>query len=211
MTMSENESKTNSTVPDEPIISGHSYDGIEEYDNPMPGWWVWLFIASIVWSPIYILGVHQFGFINSYEDDLSEQQTELVEIRAAFEAANPTATVTEESIAAYVGVQEHIDSGAVLYSTNCAMCHANNAGGLIGPNLTDEYWIHGSKNTDMFTVITEGVLEKGMTPWGAFLSAEQRSQLIAFIRSVQGSNPEGAKAPEGDMAVAATEATSEGL
>lgn len=197
--MSENETTTNTPDSDDSILAGHTYDGIEEYDNPMPGWWVWLFIASIIWSPIYYLGVHQFDFINSYEDDLAEKQAELVALRDAHEAANPSVVVSEESIAAYIGVQAHIESGAALFSTSCAMCHANNAGGLIGPNLTDNYWLHGGSNTDIFTVITEGVLDKGMTPWGSVLSEEQRFQLVAFIRSVEGSNPEGAKAPEGEM------------
>ena len=181
------------------IISGHNYDGIEEYDNPMPGWWVWLFILSIIWTPIYLLGVHQFDFINDYEDDLALKQAELAEMRSSFEDANPTEEINDESIAAYVGVAEHEAAGAALYSTNCAMCHGNQGEGLIGPNLTDAYWIHGSSNTDMFNIITEGVLDKGMTPWGGILSVEQRSQLVSYIHSLQGSNPAGAKAPEGDL------------
>ena len=193
---------TTQTPPnDEPLITGHNYDGIEEYDNPMPGWWVWLFVASIVWTPIYILGVHQFGFINSYEDDLASSQTELAEWRSDYEDANPTINVSDESIASFIGVAEHIDAGTALFSKNCAMCHGNAAEGLIGPNLTDEYWIHGSNNADLFAVITDGVLEKGMTPWGSILSVDERSQLIAFIRSVSGTNPPGGKAAEGEKAL----------
>jgi len=203
--MSDND-KTKTTPNDEPLIAGHKYDGIEEYDNPMPGWWVWLFVAAIVWSPIYVLGVHQFGFINSYEDDLADKQAELAEWRAAYEEANPTVEVTDESIAAYVGVAEHVEAGSALFTKNCAMCHGNAAEGLIGPNLTDEYWIHGPTNSNLFGVITNGVLEKGMTPWGSILSVEERSQLIAFIRSVAGSNPPGGKAPEGEIATVSVDA-----
>jgi len=198
--MADKENNLQSPNEVEPLISGHNYDGIEEYDNPMPGWWVWLFIATILWSPVYFLGVHQFGFINKYEDDLAIQQADLTELRAAFEAANPTVSFSEESIASFIGVTEHIDAGATIFATSCAMCHGNAAEGLIGPNLTDAYWIHGRSNTDLFGVITNGVLEKGMTPWGNILSVDQRSQLVAFIRSIEGSNPPGAKAPEGDLA-----------
>lgn len=192
------ESKAES-IQDEILIAGHAYDGIEEYDNPMPGWWVWLFVACIVWTPIYIVGVHQLGFINSYEDDLAADQTELADLREASESANPVEEVTNESIAAFIGVQEQIEAGSALFTTNCSMCHGNAAEGLIGPNLTDDYWIHGGNHVDLFNVITNGVLEKGMTPWGSILSVEQRSSVVAFIRSVNGSNPPGAKPAEGEL------------
>jgi cytochrome c oxidase cbb3-type subunit III len=198
--MSKMDSNPKTSVSDEPLISGHNYDGIEEFDNPMPGWWVWMFVACILWTPVYILGVHQFGFINSYEDDLSSSQMELAQWRADYEAANPTAVATEESIAPFVNVPQNIEAGATLFSTYCAMCHGAAAEGLIGPNLTDDYWIHGNTNSNLFDVITNGVLEKGMTPWGAVLDVDQRSQVIAFIRSIHGSNPPGAKAPDGELA-----------
>lgn len=187
------------TPQDEPIIQGHNYDGIQEYDNPMPGWWVWIFWLCVIFTPVYILGVHVFGFINTYEDDLAASQAQLQEVRDAYEAANPTFEVSNEAIAAFVGVQEHIDAGAALYGTNCAMCHGDQGQGLIGPNLTDAYWIHGNQNTDLYAVITNGVLDKGMTPWGNILSPDERSQLVAYIRSIEGSEPEGAKEPQGDF------------
>ena len=199
MNMPNQESDQNVSDADGRLISGHNYDGIEEYDNPMPGWWVWLFVLSIAWSPIYLLGVHQFGFINNYDDDLELKQAEIAEMQSAFESQNPQVQVTDESIAAYVGVVEHEVAGAALFSTNCAMCHGNSGEGLIGPNLTDAYWIHGNSNTDIFNVISEGVLEKGMTPWESVLSVEERSQLVSYIQSIIGTDPAGAKAPEGNM------------
>lgn len=183
---------------DEPIITGHSYDGIEEYDNPMPGWWVWTFWLSIAFAPIYVLGVHYFGFIDSYEDDLADSQAAIQEVRDAWVAENPTFEVSNEAIAVYVGVDEHIQAGKQLFSANCSMCHGNDGEGLIGPNLTDDYWVHGNQNVDIFNVITNGVLEKGMTPWGGVLTPEQRSQLVAYIRTLEGTEPENPKAPEGE-------------
>lgn len=190
-------SDQNLPSPEESLISGHSYDGIEEYDNPMPGWWVWIFWLSIAFAPIYVLGVHYFGFINSYEDDLADSQAAIQEVRDAWEAQNPTFEVSNEAIAAYIGVDEHIQAGAQLYSANCSMCHGNDGEGLIGPNLTDDYWVHGNQNVDIFNVITNGVLDKGMTPWGSILTPEQRSQLVAYIRTLEGTDPENAKAAEG--------------
>ncbi|MEQ9104257.1 MAG: c-type cytochrome [Rhodothermales bacterium] len=193
-------SQSGASDPDnEPLISGHSYDGIEEYDNPMPGWWLWLFWLCVLFAPIYVLGVHFFGFINTYEDDLADSQAAIQEVRDAWEAENPTFEVSNEAIAAYIGVDEHIQAGAQVYSANCSMCHGNDGEGLIGPNLTDAYWIHGNQNVDLFNVITNGVLDKGMTPWGGVLTPEQRSQLVAYIRSIEGTEPENAKAAEGEF------------
>ena len=181
------------------VIEGHNYDGIREYDNPMPGWWLGIFWAAVIFAPIYILGVHVFGFINTYEDDLASGQSELQEIRAAHEAANPSFTADESTIQAYVADEVHTEAGATIFATNCAPCHGAAGQGLIGPNLTDRYWIHGGANTDLFRVITDGVIEKGMTPWGSILSPEQRAQVIAFIRSIAGSEPDGAKEPQGEL------------
>jgi len=181
------------------VIEGHNYDGIREYDNPMPGWWLGIFWATVVFAPIYILGVHVFGFVNTYEDDLASGQSELREMREAHDAANPTFTADEPTLQAYVDDAVQKEAGATIFATNCAPCHGAAGQGLIGPNLTDRYWIHGGRNTDLFRVITDGVIEKGMTPWSNILSPEQRAQVIAFIRSIAGTEPEGAKEPQGEL------------
>ncbi|MBO6576385.1 MAG: c-type cytochrome [Rhodothermales bacterium] len=179
------------------VIQDHNYDGIREYDNPMPGWWLWILWASIIWAPIYILGLHFSDVIPSYEEDLAAGQEEIAERRQAWEAANPSFEASEEALAVYVGDEQAALAGAELFATNCAACHGPAGGGLIGPNLTDEYWIHGAGNEAIFQVISDGVVAKGMAPWGPILSAEARAQLVAFIRSIEGSNPDGAKGPEG--------------
>lgn len=191
-----------STQPDghEPdqIILGHTYDGIREYDNPMPGWWVWLFVATIVFAPFYLLGVHVFGFINTYEDDLAESQAKLEEMRAAYAAANPGAAIGEAQLAAFVADPSRAEAGAATYAAFCAACHGDVGQGLIGPNLTDEYWIHGGSDFEVFTVISEGVPDKGMPGWEASIAPEQRAELVAFIQRLAGTNPPGAKGPEGE-------------
>jgi len=185
-------------VSEDTIIAGHNYDGIQEYDNPMPGWWLWIFWATVIFAPIYILGVHAFGFIDTYDDDLQESLTELEEVRSAYELQNPSFEPTEQNLAAYEGDQDAITAGRALFSANCAACHGPVGGGLIGPNLTDEYWIHGPTNQDIYRVITEGVLEKGMTPWESILSPEERAHLVAYVRSIDGTDPPDAREPQGD-------------
>ncbi len=192
-------SRNRAASPDEPLIQGHNYDGIEEYDNPMPGWWVWLFWICVAFAPVYVLGMHVFDVIPTYEEKLEADQAELAKIRTAWDAQNPTFEASNAAIAGFVGVDEAIAAGRELYSANCAVCHGNSGEGLIGPNLTDAYWIHGNENVDIYNVITNGVLDKGMTPWGNILAPEERSRLVAYIRSIEGTDPEGAKEPQGTL------------
>ncbi|RMF65281.1 MAG: nitrogen fixation protein FixP [Bacteroidetes bacterium] len=180
-------------------MQGHNYDGIQEYDNPMPGWWVWLFWGTIIFSVVYTLGLHVFGFIDSYEEDLAESQQELMAIREAYAAANPAAAIDEATLAAYVADPARVEAGAAHYAAQCAACHGDKGQGLIGPNLTDKYWLHGNTNMDLYNVITNGVLDKGMPPWEAVFTPEQRAELVAFIRSLEGTNPPGAKEPQGTL------------
>jgi cytochrome c oxidase cbb3-type subunit 3 len=181
------------------IIPGHEYDGIQEYDNPMPGWWSWLFILTFIFGVVYILGIHVFDFIPTYEDDLAAAQEELTAIRAAYAEENPVEVYDEAKITEYVGDASHIAAGSEQFMTYCLPCHGDQGQGLIGPNLTDNYWIHGNDNEDLYNVITNGVVEKGMAPWANVLSPEQRAQVVAFIRSLAGTNPPGAKDPQGDL------------
>jgi cytochrome c oxidase cbb3-type subunit 3 len=165
----------------------------------MPGWWIWLFWITVIFAPIYILGVHVFGFVDTYDDDLAEGQAELAERRQAFEAANPSSEVDEAYLAAFSEDEVAIEAGSAIYQTNCMPCHGAAGEGGIGANLTDAYWIHGNSYTSMFEIVTDGVLEKGMTPWGSILSVEERAQVVAYVASLQGTNPPNAKAPEGEL------------
>lgn len=198
--MNPNEAK--STRPEgqaEAPMQGHSYDGIQEYDNPMPGWWVWIFWATVLFTPFYILGVHVFGYIDTYQEDLAQSEQELAQIREAYAEAHPSLEVDEASLQKFVEDPAMAAAGATLFAANCASCHGAEGQGLIGPNLTDKYWIHGNTNVDIFNVITKGVLEKGMPPWESVFSVEERAQLVAFIRSLEGTNPPDAKEPQGEL------------
>ena len=180
-------------------IQGHSYDGILEYDNPMPGWWIWLFIGTVVFAVVYVLGIEVFGYINTYEDDLAAGVEDLEEIRAQFAAASPAFVVDEATLAEYVGDATKVEAGATHYAAQCVACHGAQGQGLIGPNLTDNYWIKGGSLLDIYNNITEGSLEKGMPPWEGVFSPEQRAELVAYIRSIEGTDPPNAKAQEGEL------------
>lgn len=169
----------------------HSYDGIEEYDNPMPRWWIILFWATIVFSIFYALNIGVGignGRIADYEADV-----------AAWKAAHPEPenAASGDQLNALASSSRAVAAGKALFATNCASCHRADAGGLIGPNLTDDAWIHGSRPEDIHSIVVNGVLAKGMPPWGRLLKPTDIDQLTAYVLSLAGSNPPNAKAPEG--------------
>ncbi len=182
------------------VIKGHTYDGIREYDNPMPGWWLWLFWITVVFAPIYLIGINT-GFIDTYEEDLAEGLAELETMRATYAAANPTFEADAATLAGYAGDPAMVEAGAGHYATVCAACHGDQGQGLIGPNLTDEYWLHGGTLTDIYTVIAEGVPAKGMPAWSVQFSPQEIAQLTAYVASLKGTNPPNPKEPQGERVV----------
>ena len=188
---------------DERPIMDHEYDGIKEYDNPMPRWWVLLFWATIIFVPVYYLLPGDFGAGGKKEAMYAREI-------AAFDAAHPPAsgpTETAEQLSAIVSDQRQVAAGKVLFAANCVTCHRADGGGLIGPNLTDDSWIHGGTPLEIHTTIWTGVLAKGMPPWGKMLKPEQVNALTAFVVSLHGTNPPNPKAPEGPPAGALAGAT----
>lgn len=182
------------------IMQGHSYDGIQEYDNPMPGWWIWLLWATVAFAVFYVIGIN-VGLINNYEEDLAESLDELEQIRAAYaEEAGDEFEVTEVNIEEnYVGIDEHIEAASENYARLCASCHGDQGQGGIGPNLTDQHFMHGGTNVDIYEVLTDGISGQGMPAFAAQLSSEERAQMVAFIRSIEGTDPPDARDPQGEF------------
>jgi cytochrome c oxidase cbb3-type subunit III len=170
----------------------HNYDGIQEFDNPLPRWWVYLFYATIVYAVLYYLNVPGIGIgkgrMATYRDDV-----------AAWKAAHPTPT--EGPTAAALAVLS-TDKGALMdgkqvYATNCASCHRADGGGMIGPNLTDAYWIHGGTLAEIHKTIDEGAIAKGMPNWGKLLKPGQVNAVTVYVASLTGTKPLNPKTPEG--------------
>lgn len=178
---------------DDAPIMDHEYDGIQEFDNPMPRWWLLLFAVTILFVPIYYLAP---GDIGDGEKKADMYATEM----AAFAAAHPDfgrATVTADDMATIVADPGQIAAGKTLFAANCVACHTADGGGLIGPNLTDDFWIHGGTPMEVHNTINEGVLAKGMPPWGKVLKPDQVKSLTAFVHSLRGTRPAHPKAPDG--------------
>src|SRR5512145_568970 len=148
----------------------HNYDGIQEYDNPMPRWWVIIFWVTIIFAVLYWFNVPGIGpgagRIAAYEADMTRA-------RAVQAASQGAGAPSAEQLATLRSDQNAVAAGKQVFTQNCAACHRADGGGLIGPNLTDDAWIHGSSLLDVHKTITEGVLAKGMPAWGRVLKPEQ--------------------------------------
>lgn len=177
-------------------ILDHNYDGIQEYDNDLPKWWLWLFWLGIFFGIVYVAYFHVGpGAFRSQQ--LASDMEELQSLRSALQEENESA-VSEETLLAFANVAENVSKGAVLYQGKCMACHLDKGQGLIGPNLTDDYWIHGGSLMDIRNIILKGVVDKGMIAWETVLSETEVQELVAFIHSLRGTNPAGAKEAQGE-------------
>lgn len=176
-------------------LTDHEYDGIQEYDNPLPTWWLWTFFLTIMFSFIYFIH-YEFGGGPTLKQEL-EVAMQNIEKAAAQHA--PAVTETEDLLAEAMKDPKLTEVGAAAYVAKCAACHGPQLGGLIGPNLTDNFWLHGkATRLDIVNVIRKGVPEKGMPPWETLLSKDEVYGLTAYILSKKGSNPANAKPPQGE-------------
>lgn len=180
--------------PEDDRLLDHDYDGITEYDNPMPRWWLWIFYATILFVPFYYVAP---GFLGENGGNVAEYEADLAAHEAA--AAPPAPARSDLALVALAGDREAVEDGKEVFTKNCVSCHGADGGGIIGPNLTDDAWIHGGAPTAIHRSIVEGVLAKGMPPWGRILKPEELDQVAAYVMSLQGTTPANPKAPEGTV------------
>ena len=182
-----------SKVTDE--LLDHEYDGIREFDNPTPAWWNWLFFLSFVFSVVYFFHYHMGtgqGVLASYEAEMNEYQKIEAE-RALAEARN----ISEEKLVALMGDPAAVSAGQASYAQFCASCHNKGGEGLIGPNLTDNYWLHGDASLMAIRkVVAAGVPAKGMPAWDKVMSSDDLTKIVAFVGTLRGKNVKG-KDPQG--------------
>ncbi|HTE00116.1 MAG TPA: cbb3-type cytochrome c oxidase N-terminal domain-containing protein [Mucilaginibacter sp.] len=176
------------------LVMEHQYDGIQELDNPIPSWFMYLFYATIIFAVSYILIYHVFGGQLQYD----EYKTEIVQADAAKKNyLSKQANRVDENTVKLVSDPAVIAAGQVIFKQTCSACHGDKAQGNVGPNLTDDYWLHGGKISDLFKTIKYGVLAKGMPTWEKQLSPKQISDVANYVKTLHGTNPPGAKEPQG--------------
>ena len=184
------------TPSDDKIIEGHEYDGIRELDHPLPRWWVYLFYATIVYAVAYysyyeILGgpSHQ----EQYESAMAEISQRAKQVPTSDEAPSI-------DIETLVKDQKALEIGQAAFKQYCAACHGQSGEGVIGPNLTDNYWIHSKgKFPGIMAAIINGFPSKGMPPWGDVIPKDKHGSLAAYVLSIQGSRPDNPKAAQGEL------------
>lgn len=176
---------------------GHDYDGIRELNNPTPPWWRWGFYFSIVFAIVY---VWRFQIAHSAPSQIEELAIAEAEAKEAKEEylKNAANNIDENNVTLLTG-SDDIAGGQKLFSSSCAPCHGAQGQGVVGPNLTDDYWIHGGQVKAVFSTIKYGVPEKGMKSWKDDFSPKQLAQLTSYIKSIRGSNPANPKEPQGTL------------
>ena len=176
------------------ILMEHDFDGIKELDNRIPPWFNYLFYATVIFGIIYMLDYHVFKTgklpAQEYQEEMQKaalQRAELIRSGALVNENNVT-RLTDASA---------LNNGKEIFKANCVPCHGEKGQGIIGPNLTDEYWIHGGGIKNVFKTIKYGVPAKGMLTWEGKLNPREIQEVASYVLSLQGTNPPNAKPPQG--------------
>lgn len=189
----------NSAAPlekEKDIMMDHEYDGIHELDNVVPPWFNFLFYGSMIVGIIYFINFH---VVNNTWSSKGEYDNEIQAARLHREILIKSGAFIDETTVILLADAGTIQSGKEIFTKNCVSCHGNQAGGLVGPNLTDDYWIHGGGIKNVFTTIKNGVPSKGMISWQTQLTPKQMQEVASYILSLKGTKPANPKAPEGTL------------
>jgi len=170
----------------------HEVDGIRELDNLLPRWWVWLFNLTIIFSAAYMLYYHVFHAGNLQLAEYQADWKRGEQVKAASIAKFEDGVATLEPSTNRTDILE----GQRTYATYCAPCHRVDGGGIVGPNLCDGFWIHGSNYVDTVKTIINGVPAKGMLTWRGVLNPNQIQGVASYIYTLRGTQPKNPKPPE---------------
>lgn len=165
------------------VETDHEYDGIREFDNPLPRWWLGTFAITVLFSVGYWLVKHNLKSEGSFEVYAAEME----EVQRIAAAAN----VDEPALVAMSKDQAIVAEGRAVFESNCATCHGQKAEGATGPNLTDNFWLHGGMPKDMVVTIAAGYPKLGMPAWGLNLGADRIKRVIAYLISIRNTNVAG--------------------
>jgi cytochrome c oxidase cbb3-type subunit 3 len=187
---------------DEDRLLEHKYDDIQEYDNPLPGWWTLIFLVTVIWAVLYF-----FNFIPGLGTGKGRVANYEKEMNAAAEkygtpqqqAARASGSIDVSLMLAYMKDPARLAAGKAIFvdPSRCSSCHMADGGGLVGPNLTDDYWIHGAQPKDILATITNGVPDKGMLTWGPILGPEKCAEVAAYVTTLHGMHPAKPREPQG--------------
>lgn len=179
------------------IIDQHEYDGIQEYDNPTPGWWSLLFFITFVFSVVYFMFFHMSPESKPLRIDEQYKSAVADDLRAQFGEIGDL-EADEATILKYMKEPKWLTVGQTAFTQHCVSCHGGNAQGLTGPNMTDDHYKNVKKLEDIATVIANGAANGAMPVWKHRLHKNEVVLLAAYIANLRGTTVAGGKAPEGD-------------
>ncbi|OXA76056.1 cytochrome c oxidase cbb3-type subunit 3 [Flavobacterium aquidurense] len=180
------------------LLLHHDYDGIKELDNNLPPWWVYLFYITIIFGVVYLARFEIFGADNQEMELKKEMAQAKIDVEEYLKTAPD---LMDEKTVVLLTDKESLEAGKEIFTTNCAACHRADAGGQIGPNLTDDHWILGGGIKNVFHTITNGGRDgKGMVSWKTNgMKPKEIQKVASYILSLQGSKPKDPKDPEGEI------------
>jgi cytochrome c oxidase cbb3-type subunit 3 len=181
----------------DPLLMDHEADGIRELDNKLPRWWVWLFYLTIIFSVIYVAYYHVLRagplMAGEYAQEMKTGERIKSAALAKFESSIETIEPSGDELVLATGKQ--------TFGRLCAPCHRVDGGGLVGPNLCDDYWIHGNKFSDNLKIVWNGVPAKGMVTWKGVLKPDEIYAVASYVFSLRGTKPPNPKLPENQAPV----------
>jgi len=181
---------------EEELRMDEDFDGISELDNPTPPWFNFIFYSTIIFAVIYLFNYHYFRISKLQDDEYKEQVAVAEEAKQAY--LKTTGNLIDENNVTLLTDAKAFEPGVVIFKEKCAVCHGELGEGKVGPNLTDEFWIHGGSVNDIFKTIKYGVPAKGMVPWQNSLTGKQIQEVASYIKSLKGTNPPNPKEAQGD-------------
>ena len=183
------------------LDTGHNYDGIRELNNVTPPWFTTAFVLSIIFAGVYL---YRYHIAKSAPLMVEEYQMEIAKANLEHEEYLKTqaSNIDESNVAILTGAD--LDAGKKVFTTLCAACHRTDGGGAVGPNMTDDYWLHGGSLQDIFKTIKYGVPDKGMISWKEQLTPQQIAQVANYIVTLRGTNPPDPKEKQGELFTPAT-------
>lgn len=173
----------------------HEVDGIQEYDNKLPNWWLYSLYGTILFAAVYWYHYQAGGF---GESPIAAYKTEVDRALAAQAMQIKVGEATPEALVALTKDPNAVALGKQVFVSTCAACHRTDGGGSVGPNLTDEYWLHGGAPEKIYKTIASGVPEKGMPAWQPQLGALKTQAVAAYVLGLRGTNAPGGKSPQGE-------------
>lgn len=164
--------------PDEPVLREHTYDGIQEFDQRLPNWWLNTLYGAIVFSVVWWF-IHETAHVRPTDGERVEAA--MARIEAAKMAS--TLEISDPSLWQMSRNKVFTDAGQQTFTSLCVACHGANLQGGVGPNLTDHAWLHGGKPTEVIATVMNGVPAKGMPTWGPVIGQKKAAEVVAFILS----------------------------